>query len=415
MRTNKPRIAILHYTTLPIIGGVEHVIAEHRRLFLNAGYPVTLIAGRGDAGQFADAPIIVIPEIDSEYPANMSIGATLDEGRVPAEFARLQTQIEKRLLPILSNVDFLFVHNVLHYHFNMPLTAALYHLIETRPTPHTIAWCHDISRYVDPASGFVPRYGFPWDLLRTARREITYVAVSSRRQRMLAATLGASAETIRVISNGVAPALLWGLTPSVENMVKAFDLLSAGVILLMPIRVTRAKNIEYALRVIVELKALGLGPKMLITGPPDPHVPDTVQYFQELDTLRAELGIEHEAIFLYEKNVTLDLASVAALYRVCDIVLLPSHREGFGLPVLEAGLAGKPIFTTNVPIIDEIGVDAVHLIAPEEPAEQVAVRIRDWMERTIEHRLRRRVCQQFSWEQIFAHKIEPLVMELQHV
>jgi hypothetical protein len=43
----KPPIAILHYSAPPVVGGVEAVIAAHVKTFQEAGYPVTVIAGRG--------------------------------------------------------------------------------------------------------------------------------------------------------------------------------------------------------------------------------------------------------------------------------------------------------------------------------------------------------------------------------
>ncbi len=410
---NKPHVAILHYTALPIVGGVENVIADHTRLLLEAGYPVTLLAGRGgEDRRFADARVVVVPEMDSEHSSNLDIARALDAGYVTAEFAPLQARIEKQLAPVLAEQDILIVHNVLNYHFNLPLTAALHRLLDRGAAPRTVAWCHDISRYVNPSSGVAPRFGFPWDLIRTYRHEITYVAVSARRQRALADTLGYLADCIRVIPNGVAAESLWGLDDFGRCVAEEFDLMSADLILLMPVRITRAKNIEFALRVTAALKASGLTPRLLVTGPPDPHVPDTQSYFRELLALRGELGLSHEAVFLHEQNPSLDSAAVAQLYRVCDMVLLPSHREGFGLPVLEGGLMGKAIFTSNVPAVEQVGVESVHLIAPEESADHIATRMREWAEPSAEFRLKRQVRQQFTWRAIFAREIEPLIREL---
>ena len=42
------KTAILHYSAPPIVGGVESVIQAHAQVFLQAGYPVTVIAGRGE-------------------------------------------------------------------------------------------------------------------------------------------------------------------------------------------------------------------------------------------------------------------------------------------------------------------------------------------------------------------------------
>ena len=59
---------------------------------------------------------------------------------------------------------------------------------------------------------------------------------------------------------------------------------------------------------------------------------------------RRSLSLETEAVFLHEHLTDpadpLDLVptDVAELYRLADLVLMPSLREGFGIPVLEAGL-----------------------------------------------------------------------------
>ncbi|MBI5030817.1 MAG: glycosyltransferase family 4 protein [Chloroflexi bacterium] len=410
-KNSKPRVTLLHYTALPIIGGVENVIADHARLFLTAGYPVTIVTGRGgDDPQLKSTNVVVVPEIDSQYSDNLKIARVLlEEGKVLPEFASVQSRIQQQLIPVLHETDVFIAHNVLNYHFNLPLVVALHDLIDQQIAPRMIAWCHDISRYVNPSSGFEQRSGFPWDWLRIYRREVRYVAVSPRRQRMLAETLQCAPENIRVIPNGVAAEMLWGLDDLGRRIINDFELLDADLILLMPIRVTRAKNIEFGLRVTAALKSIGLEPRLLVTGPPDPHVPDTIQYFQELLDLRHELGLDGKMYFLHEKGFTLDISQVAGLYRICDVVLMPSHREGFGLPILEGGLMGKPVFASNVPVVEQVPANSVYLIAANESPDHVATRMYEWMRRTPEHRLRLSARKDFAWSRIFAREIEPLV------
>ncbi len=43
------------------------------------------------------------------------------------------------------------------------------------------------------------------------------------------------------------------------------------------------------------------------------------------------------------------------LYRNCEAFLVPSSAEGFGLPVIEAMLAGKPVFLNSIDTLREIG------------------------------------------------------------
>jgi glycosyltransferase involved in cell wall biosynthesis len=51
--------------------------------------------------------------------------------------------------------------------------------------------------------------------------------------------------------------------------------------------------------------------------------------------------------------------TLAALYRRAALVLLPSEREGFGLPVIEALSCGTPVVASNLPVLREVGGRAV--------------------------------------------------------
>ena len=409
----RPQVAILHYTAPPIVGGVEHIIAMHARLLADVEYPVTLIAGRGEPG----SDVVIIPEMDSEHPENLRIMQSLEEGVVPLEFNALQATIENSLASILSASDLLIVHNVFHHHFNMPLTAALHHLIERGVARRVIAWCHDISRYVNPASGAQLRFGFPWDLVRAYRPEIHYVTVSSQRQRSLAKVLKCPPDAIRVIPNGVDPSLLLGLSELGQHLVEEFGLMQADLVILMPIRITRAKNIEFALQVTAALKASGVWPKLVVTGPPDPHAPDIQAYYHQLLALRHELDVDDQVVFVHEgtprlpRPLDLSATDVAELYRVCDLVLMPSHREGFGMPVLEGGLVGRPVFATAMPVVEDIGAESIYAIGQDEPPAQVAARIKWWMRDDPAYNLRRRVRRDYAWPIIFSRSIQPLIRD----
>ena len=54
----------------------------------------------------------------------------------------------------------------------------------------------------------------------------------------------------------------------------------------------------------------------------------------------------------------LDEAVLAAVYRRASLVLLPSEREGFGLPVVEAMACGTPVVASAIPAVQEVGGDA---------------------------------------------------------
>jgi glycosyltransferase involved in cell wall biosynthesis len=90
-------------------------------------------------------------------------------------------------------------------------------------------------------------------------------------------------------------------------------------------------------------------------------------------------------------------------------MFMPSHREGFAMPVLEAGLAGLPVVCTEVPAAVEIGGRDVIPFDLGEDADGLAARILAWLERSPVFRLRRRVRQNYTWPAIFQRDILPLL------
>jgi glycosyltransferase involved in cell wall biosynthesis len=54
-------------------------------------------------------------------------------------------------------------------------------------------------------------------------------------------------------------------------------------------------------------------------------------------------------------------AALAPYYRSAKAVLLPSTAEGFGLPVVEALACGTPVVASDIPVLAQVGGDAIHL------------------------------------------------------
>jgi glycosyltransferase involved in cell wall biosynthesis len=249
---------------------------------------------------------------------------------------------------------------------------------------------------------------------------MTDVVVSQDRQRTLATLLGCPLEQIQVIYNGVYPKVLLGLSAEGQALVSRLNLLESDLILLMPVRITKAKNIEYAIHVAAALKARGCRPKLVLTGPPDPHDEESVAYFRTLQELRRDLGVEEEMRFVFESGpdpdepFTIDAQVVGDLLRVSDAMFMPSHAEGFGMPVLEAGLVGVPILCTDIPAAEEIGGEGVILFDADEDPAHVAELILAWVERSPAHRLRRRTRQNYTWRAIFQRDIKPLLKHGEH-
>lgn len=410
-----PAIAICHFTAPPIIGGVEAVIQSHCTVFSQNNVPVTILAGRGAQQALpAGTDFICIPEMDSRHSRVQSMNARLEEGIVPDDFESFVENIREKLGSQLSEFDHVIVHNVFTKHFNLALTAALFQLIEDGTIRHCIAWCHDFS-WTSENSRRVLHSGYPWDLLRKYLPEISYVTISDERKRSLVKLLGCDDENVQVIYNGVDAVELLGISSEGYDLIERLGLLDSELNLIMPVRVTHAKNIELALNLAAAIKQRGISFRLILTGPPDPHDEKVMDYFHDLQEMRDELDLQEEMHFIFESGpepgepFEIGFDRVCELMRASDLMLMPSHREGFGMPVLEAGMLGLEIFTTAVPAAKEIAGENVHIFQPNSAPEDLADNILAVMQKKQAYQFRQQVRRHYRWKAVYRSKIKPLL------
>jgi glycosyltransferase involved in cell wall biosynthesis len=420
------KIALLHYAGPPTVGGVELTLLHHARLMTAAGYQVSILCGSGT--RFDDRIAVhIIPELGSRHSEVLRVKKQLDAGQVTANFKRLRDHIGQLLQPLLVDVDVLIAHNVFTLHKNLALTAALHDLISPSADSSTslhsaqnarvgrvIAWHHDFA-WTNPLYRDQLQAGYPWNLLREAWPSVRHVTVSQARRIELARLYGIDPQSIEVIPPGVDPADFFRWTELTRELVARLNLLSADLILLLPARITRRKNIELAIRVLAELRRqTSLDARLIVTGPPGPHNPANSAYLQRLLSLRSELQLERAAHFLYEcgegDRLLIPDETLADLYTLSDALLFPSEQEGFGIPVLEAGLARLPVFCANIPPLHETGQNEAHYFSPQADPAEVARLIATAFAEDAPGRLRRRVRREFTWQQIFDDRINPLLV-----
>lgn len=393
----------MHYTAAPVTGGVESVLAMHARLLRGAGHDVLVIAGRGDAE--------LVPEVDSRHPEVEAVARRLAGGdEAAAEFQGLRSRLGERLRPLLAGRDVVVAHNVLTMPFNLPLAAAL--LDAGRPL---VAWTHDLA-WVNPRYAEYRRAGWPWSLLRAAQPGVRYVAVSRLRQVELAGLMGLSPAAVPVVPNGVDPVAFWGLGRRARELAARAGLDAADPLVLVPVRITRRKRLELALEAAACLLPGHCALRLVVSGPLGPHSADNLGYAAELRQHRARLGLDGVVGFLHElagpdDEHPVDDRTMAELYRMADLVLLPSESEGFGLPVLEAGLARAPLVCADIPVLREVASDEAWTFPPGSDGRAVAAVVEQALE-SRPARFRRRVLREYGWPSVL-ERIER-VLEAAH-
>ncbi|HLJ69107.1 MAG TPA: glycosyltransferase family 4 protein [Chloroflexota bacterium] len=400
------RLLIVHYTPPGVIGGVELIIHQHIQILKARGFEIDVVAGRPGND---DAPLHVLPELDTAAGLGQQVEAELARGLVGESYHAARRAIEARLDPLIDAADSVITHNAYTLHFSLPLTSVLWESGRRQAPGKMIAWCHDIA-WTNPL--YIPSMhdGPPWSLLREPAPNTTYVTVSEERRQQLLGLWSNHTTPVGVIPNGIDVAAFLRLSAPAREIARRFDLLACDLVLLLPVRITRRKNIELAIRAVRALKDRGLRVRFLISGPQAPHHPGlSDRYLDRLKELRAELDVTGEVIFVADAlGENLESATVAELYTVADALFFPSSQEGFGLPILEAGLTRVPVVLSDIPVFREVGGADVVMFELDDSPDTIADRLLAALD-TPASRLYRRVLREFRWDAIVDRQIMPLL------
>ncbi len=82
----------------------------------------------------------------------------------------------------------------------------------------------------------------------------------------------------------------------------------------------------------------------------------------ELDKMNS-YGVQYQ---VYNK---LSDEEVYERYKACDIMFNASFYEGFGMPIIEAQAVGRPVVTSNIGAMKEVGEGSAILVDPAKPDE----------------------------------------------
>jgi glycosyltransferase involved in cell wall biosynthesis len=96
---------------------------------------------------------------------------------------------------------------------------------------------------------------------------------------------------------------------------------------------------------------------------------------------------------------------------MADLLLMTSKDEGFGLPLLEAGMIKLPIACSEIGPFQEVG-EGVCYFGLEEPPLSIAGRIVEYLGRTDTHRMFRNVMRRYVWDVICKRDALPFLREI---
>lgn len=321
---------VLHYSTSPVIGGVESVVDAQIRLLCENGHEVYSFSGNASPAlhekhRHFHFPLLAVPT-EHPHPA-------------PEEFSSIFEQIA-------GLTEVLLVHNLFTMPFHPSLTQALLHFVEQAPAHLSIVnWFHDIAilnpHYQVPESP-------PFDIFHAPPAsffsKVHPVTISAHRAREWEQRFHQSPH---IIPNPIDISHILQIPPELHRYLETHQIYQRDLIAFHPARLVSRKNFEAALHIVAGLRDLGYSVAYLLTASPDPHQPNDPVYRSILNTVQS-LQLE-SSFFPISKSMPLRTQEISALYRIADFLLFPSTQEGFGLPVQEAILHRVPAILSDIP------------------------------------------------------------------
>jgi glycosyltransferase involved in cell wall biosynthesis len=217
------------------------------------------------------------------------------------------------------------------------------HVMRVLPAERTVVTCNDVDAMAAalPASSALGPVGLLARSVLDGVSRAAHVACISEATRsdLLASGRVARART-SVTYLGVHPSC----TPASNGLAPAADVLHVGSTI-------PRKRIDTLLEVFAGARRIVPDVRLIRVGGP---------LTTEQRDLAGHLGVLDAIV----EKPTLDRHELAEVYRRAALVLLPSDREGFGLPLVEAMACGTPVVASAIPALREVGGDAAVYCAP---------------------------------------------------
>ena len=402
-------VGMVHYSCPPVVGGVEEVLSQQAAILHRNGQSVSIIAGMGE--NYTDAfPVQIEGLLGSTNKRVANAHEKIRHG-VFRPTKKLTEEIVQVLEGWAQGLDVILAHNVLHMPFNLPLALALRRLASSRDAPAIVSWAHD-SPYLQP--NFPAHLNdHPWNVLRRPHPNIHYVTISEARRRLFSKMMGDHVPW-RVINNGIDPASLLYLDGKSVKLAGELNLFGRDLVVVQPSRITPRKNLELSIHIIRGLKLLGYDVLFVLTGAYDPHEKKAVSYYRRLRYWIKELGLKDNIAILAEyrfrdkTKLVPDRIFIRDLYLISDLLLMTSKDEGFGLPLIEAGLIKLPIACSEIPPFLEVGTKVCFFGLNDSPLS-IAGRIMEYLGRSNTHKMFRKVMKQYVLDIIYKQQLMPFL------
>lgn len=311
------------------------VVGEQLKMLTRAGYRPILIATE----TWNPPEDTIFAQVQSRlmYPA----GQHDPNGTVEQvdEMVELVYQQMKDIFPEDATVithDLIFLPDYTIYNL------AARKLANERPNMHWLHWVHSATNPRQVAAEramFGEKYldalgaPFPNSIICYPNAADTY---------RVAANFGFEEDQVIEVPHSTDPTE--GMNPLVQRLYDEKGLGDADVLMVLPVRLDRGKNVEMNIRLIAGCRMAGMRPHLVVcdfqsTGD------DKVVYRQELKRLAVELGIEDCVTFIseFDELATMEISHdiILDLFSLSNVFMLASKSETYSLIAQEAMMRGN--------------------------------------------------------------------------
>lgn len=223
------------------------------------------------------------------------------------------------------------------------------------PCPSVVT-VHDVIHLLFPqylSSRFAERYA-RYMIGHALRKAAFVMTVSEASKRDLLAFFNVDPAKIRIIPNGIDPAMTQELAPeAIERVRRRFQLSGRNALFVGNIK--PHKNVERLIAAFAKVREESSFSDLTLIV-----VGDEITKYPSLRRAVERHGVRANVRFFgFVPELTL-----VALYRLADVFVFPSLYEGFGLPPLEAMANGAPVVTSKLSSLPEVVGDAAVMVDP---------------------------------------------------
>jgi glycosyltransferase involved in cell wall biosynthesis len=408
------QIIIAHYTLPPVVGGVESMIISQAEIFARNDYLVTLLSGYGKI-EGKNIKTSQILEFNPEHYRIHQMQSVMLKGALPESYELKVQQLLKRIETEVGYISEIIIHNMMTMPLNLAATEAWWLFIQKHPEKKFFIWTHDLAWLMEDYSEY--RYNrTPWSLLQTKLPEVHYVTVSEFRRAQLAKLMNIPLKQISVVPNVIKLQDFFRFHTATEKIIQMLKLTDRYPFILIPARVLPRKNLERSIQIIAALRKQFPGILGLIAGSPYTQEQSFNEYTKQLFKHIREHQLEHHVQFLsqimddlkIDQNLNHEI--VRDLYFVSHLVMLMSKDEGFGLPILEAGVCRVPLVVSKILVFEEIAADNVIYLSLDDSIVYEANQLADFLSRrrSKADKLFVKIYNEYNWENYWLVYFNPL-------